>query len=93
VYKRQILAEAAIAAGNFPDAKTHLKNAIAAALRPDSVIGFNSTNTRPAVPAVGGFRPRSSTLTVRADAESPAIAGLIRVPPTLMRCPIQKKNL
>jgi hypothetical protein len=45
------------------------------------VIGFNSTNTRPAVPAVGGFRPRSSTFTVRADAESPAIAGLIRTRP------------
>jgi tetratricopeptide (TPR) repeat protein len=79
-----ILAEAAIAAGDFAQAKTHLKNAIAAALRPDSVIGFFSTNTRPAVPAVGGSRPRSSTFTVKADAESPAIAGLIRTRPGIV---------
>lgn len=76
-----ILAEVAIAEGNFAEAKARLKNAITAALRPDSIIGFNSTNTRPAVPAVGGFRPRSNTLSVRADANSPAIPGLIRTRP------------
>lgn len=76
-----ILAEVAIAAGNFAEAKARMRSAITAALRPDSIIGFNSTNTRPAVPAVGGFRPRSNTLSVRADANSPAIPGLIPTRP------------
>ncbi|MDW8019392.1 MAG: hypothetical protein RMI34_04875 [Chloroherpetonaceae bacterium] len=79
-----ILAEVAIAAGNFAEAKAQMRQAIAAALRPDSVVGFNSTNTRPNVPAVGGFRPRSANLLVRADATSPAIPGLIRTRPGLI---------
>ncbi|MCS7210458.1 MAG: tetratricopeptide repeat protein, partial [Chloroherpetonaceae bacterium] len=79
-----ILAEVAIAAGNFAEAKAQMRRAIAAALRPDSVVGFNSTNTRPNVPAVGGFRPRSADLLVRADATSPAIPGLIRTRPGLI---------
>lgn len=79
-----ILAEVAIAAGNFAEAKAQMRRAIAAALRPDSVVGFNSTNTRPNVPAVGGFQPRSADLLVRADATSPAIPGLIRTRPGLI---------
>ncbi|MDW8019394.1 MAG: hypothetical protein RMI34_04885 [Chloroherpetonaceae bacterium] len=70
-----ILAEVAIAAGNFAEAKAQMRRAIAAALRPDSVVGFNSTNTRPNVPAVGGFQPRSADLLVRADATSPRFQG------------------
>ncbi|MDX2127879.1 MAG: hypothetical protein SFU91_02445 [Chloroherpetonaceae bacterium] len=79
-----ILAEAAIANGNFTDARTSLRNAVNAARRADSLVGFNSANTRLAVAAVGGNRPRSNTLSVRADANSPAIPNLIPTRPGLV---------
>ncbi len=69
-----ILAEAAFAGGNFAEGRTHLVNAIQTALG-RQVITFTDNDQR--LNGDLSIRPRSSSIRVRADANSPYRNGLV----------------
>lgn len=73
-----ILAEVALSNNDLPGARTEMKNAIAVALGTTggrTVSTFIDADTRS---GTGWSRPNGDTLVVRADASSPAIAGLVK---------------